>query len=210
VRKWPFMARRYGRCCMYGPDYVKLSRFFAVQLFSMSIGHYAALCHTPGPIRPPLAPQPCNHRLHLPRASPSPIYTATPAARRDPNPNGATQTPISLYACSQRVLGVARPSPLALGPRSLCLDKTRQPTHTARDSNLGSGNQDTSRLSEFACPSGAPIHIHGLADTRHTSTPAPNGYWVWHPRPSPSPRHCNAHYSRPKPQQWQPRHAQAI
>jgi hypothetical protein len=35
--------RRYGRCCMYGPNYVKLSRFFAVQLLSMCIGHYAAL-----------------------------------------------------------------------------------------------------------------------------------------------------------------------
>jgi hypothetical protein len=28
---------------MYGPNYVKLSRFFAVQLFSMIIEHYAAL-----------------------------------------------------------------------------------------------------------------------------------------------------------------------
>jgi hypothetical protein len=28
---------------MYGPNYVKLSRVFAVQLFSMFIGHYAAL-----------------------------------------------------------------------------------------------------------------------------------------------------------------------
>ena len=43
VRKWPFMVRRYGRCCMYGPNYVKLSRVFAVQLFSMIIEHYAAL-----------------------------------------------------------------------------------------------------------------------------------------------------------------------
>jgi hypothetical protein len=31
----PFMARRYGRCCMYGPNYVKLSRVFAVQLFGI-------------------------------------------------------------------------------------------------------------------------------------------------------------------------------
>jgi hypothetical protein len=28
---------------MYGPNYVKLSRVFAAQLFSMIIGHYAAL-----------------------------------------------------------------------------------------------------------------------------------------------------------------------
>jgi hypothetical protein len=38
------MVRRYGRCCMYGPNYViKLSRVFAVQLFGMFIGHYATL-----------------------------------------------------------------------------------------------------------------------------------------------------------------------
>jgi hypothetical protein len=36
-------VRIYGRCCMYGPNYVKLSRVFAVQLFSMFIGNYAAL-----------------------------------------------------------------------------------------------------------------------------------------------------------------------
>jgi hypothetical protein len=28
---------------MYGPNYVKLSRVFAVQLFNVFIGHYAAL-----------------------------------------------------------------------------------------------------------------------------------------------------------------------
>jgi hypothetical protein len=37
------VARRYGRCCMYGPNYVKLSRVFAVKVFSMAIGHYTAL-----------------------------------------------------------------------------------------------------------------------------------------------------------------------
>jgi hypothetical protein len=71
VCKWPFMARRYGRCCMYGPNYVKLSRVFAVQLFGMIIEHYAAL-RTPGPIRPPLVPQPCHHRLHSPRPDTTP------------------------------------------------------------------------------------------------------------------------------------------
>jgi hypothetical protein len=30
-------------CCMYETNYVKLSRVFAVQLFGMFIGHYAAL-----------------------------------------------------------------------------------------------------------------------------------------------------------------------
>jgi hypothetical protein len=39
----PLLVHRYGRCCMYGPNYVKLSRVFAVQLFGMLIGHYAAL-----------------------------------------------------------------------------------------------------------------------------------------------------------------------
>jgi hypothetical protein len=42
------VARRYGRCCMYRPNYVKLSSFFAVQLFSMFIGHCDAL---PPPVR---------------------------------------------------------------------------------------------------------------------------------------------------------------
>jgi hypothetical protein len=124
VRKWPFMARRYGRCCMYGPDYVKLSRVFAVQLFSIFIGHYVVLT----PVRSdPYWPhsQPCHHRLHSPRLHP---YTATRAAR-DPNldsgnhdmsrlstlayPNDAPihgLTDVRL-AYSQRVLGVAPPPP---------------------------------------------------------------------------------------------------
>jgi hypothetical protein len=37
---------------MYGPNYVKLSRVFAVQLFSMIIEHYAALAPRPGLIDP--------------------------------------------------------------------------------------------------------------------------------------------------------------
>jgi hypothetical protein len=68
----------YGRCCMYGPNYVKLSRVFAVQLFSMFIGHYAAL--------PPVRSDPnwshshaitASIRLALTHAP----CTATPAAR---------------------------------------------------------------------------------------------------------------------------------
>jgi hypothetical protein len=149
---------------MYGPNYVKLSRVFAVELLSMFIGHYAALT-TPGPIRPPLVSQPCHHRLHSPRPHPC---TATPAAR-DPNldsgnhdhdmsrlpalayPNdapihGLTDVP---PAYSQRILGVA------LAPRS------RQDTATpaARDPNLDSGNHDMSRLSTPAYPNDAPIHV---------------------------------------------------
>jgi hypothetical protein len=33
--------RRCGRCCMYGPNYVKLSRLAAVELLSMFTAHYA-------------------------------------------------------------------------------------------------------------------------------------------------------------------------
>jgi hypothetical protein len=42
VRKCPFVARSYDRCCMYGPNYVKLSRGFAVQLVVQYV--YWALC----------------------------------------------------------------------------------------------------------------------------------------------------------------------
>jgi hypothetical protein len=45
-----------------------------------------------------------------------------------------------------------------LAPRS----RQDTATHTACDSNLGSGNHDMSRLSKFSCPNDAPIH--GLAD----------------------------------------------
>jgi hypothetical protein len=78
ARKLSFMARRYGRCCMYEHNYVKLSRVFAVQLFSMFIGHYAALPPVRSDPHWPHSPQPCHHRLHSPRPHP---YTATPAAR---------------------------------------------------------------------------------------------------------------------------------
>jgi hypothetical protein len=77
-------ARSYGRCCMYGPNYVKLSRVFAVQLFSVLIRHYAALPPVRFDPARPLAPQPCHHRLHSPRPHP---YTATHTAR-DPNLGG--------------------------------------------------------------------------------------------------------------------------
>jgi hypothetical protein len=70
VRKWPFTARRYqvsgmadGRCCMYGygPNYVKFSRVFAVQLFGVFIGHYAAL--------PPVRSDPLWPHSHTTTAS---------------------------------------------------------------------------------------------------------------------------------------------
>jgi hypothetical protein len=40
--------------------------------------------------------------------------------------------------------------------------------------------------------------------------PTPTGYCVWYPRPSLSPRHGTARYSRLKPRQWQPRRALTI
>jgi hypothetical protein len=155
VRKWPFTARRYqvsgmadGRCCMYGygPNYVKFSRVFAVQLFGVFIGHYAAL--------PPVRSDPhwphshtttasirlaLTHTLQHPLLATQTSAVATTAcidylhshtrARRP-----STASPICLYACSQRILGAAPP----LAPRS------RQDTATpaARDSDLGSGNQN--------------------------------------------------------------------
>jgi hypothetical protein len=83
------MERRYGRCCMYGPNYVNLrigqSLCCAVVwclVCLLCTIHYAAL--PPGPIRPPLAPRPCHHRLHSPRPRPRRPGTSTPSAR-DPN-----------------------------------------------------------------------------------------------------------------------------
>jgi hypothetical protein len=60
---------------MYAPNYVKLSRVFAVQLFSVLIGHYAA----PPPVRSDPHWPHSHHRLHSPR--PYPPYTTTPTAR---------------------------------------------------------------------------------------------------------------------------------
>ena len=65
----------------------------------------------------------------------------------------STASPIYLYAYFQRILGVA-PSTLAL--------RQDTATHTARDSNLDSGNHDMSRLSALAYLNDAPIH--GLTD----------------------------------------------
>jgi hypothetical protein len=67
-----------GRCCMYGPNYVKLSRVFAVQLFSMFSGHYTAYRAAPGPIRPPLAIG------HWPLAGPGPTAEPRPPRPADP------------------------------------------------------------------------------------------------------------------------------
>jgi uncharacterized protein YbdZ (MbtH family) len=124
----------YGRCCMYGPNYVKLSRVFAVQLFRMFIGHYAAL--------PPVRSEPHWPHSHAITAS---IRLALALTHALQHPLLATQTsavasttcldylhshtrtirpsmasPTYLCAYFQRILGVA-PSPLAP-------DHTRQHT----------------------------------------------------------------------------------
>jgi hypothetical protein len=82
ARKWPFVVRRCGRCWMYGPNYVKLSRVFAAQLLSVVVVHYAAL--------PPVRSGPhwphshaITTSIRLPRPRPG-TATAAPGAR-DPN-----------------------------------------------------------------------------------------------------------------------------
>jgi hypothetical protein len=74
-------------------------------------------------------------------------------------------------------------------------------THTARDSNLGSGNHDMSRLSALAYPNDAPIH--GLTDIplRLLSTDIECGTPA--PRSRPHTTHGNTHCSRLRPRQWQ-------
>jgi hypothetical protein len=171
VRKWPFMVRRYGRCWIYGPNYVKLSRFYAVQLFSMCIGHYAAL--------PPVRSDPhwphsyaitASIRLALTQALQHPLLATQTSAvatttcldylcshTRAMRPS--TASPIYLYAYSQRILGVA-PSPLASRPHTAtttCLDYLR---------------------------SHIPERCAHPRPHRYTSTPALSGYWVRHHRPS--------------------------
>jgi hypothetical protein len=121
-----YMVRRFGRCCMYGPNYVKSSRVFAVQLFSVFIAHYAA--------PPPARSDPCWPHSHTITAS---IRLALTQALQ--HPLLVTQTsPVATTTClgylrlytylndtpihgrladirlaySQRILGVA-PPPLA-------------------------------------------------------------------------------------------------
>jgi hypothetical protein len=70
---------------MYGPDYVKLSRVSAVQLFSMFIAHYAALPPARSDPRWSLSPQPCDQRLHSPRPYPAdPDFPDTQALQHPP------------------------------------------------------------------------------------------------------------------------------
>jgi hypothetical protein len=93
-----------------------------------------------------------------------------------------------------------------LAPRS----RQDTATHTARDPNLDSGNQDMSRLSALAYPNDAPIH--GLTDIRLAYSPRILGVA---PSPlalgaQPGTATRNTHCSRLKPRQWQPRHVWTI
>jgi hypothetical protein len=153
---------------MNGPNYVKLSRVFALRLLSVFIAHYTAL--------PPVRGGPCWSHSYVITASfrltPTQTHTATPTAR-DPNLGSGnhdmSRLPTPAYpggtsthcladarpAHSQRILDAAPPS---LAPRP------RPATPTARDPNLGSGNHDISRLPTPAYPGSTPIH--GLTDRR--------------------------------------------
>jgi hypothetical protein len=91
-------------------------------------------------------------------------------------------SPIYLYACSQRVLGVAPPPP------GLALAETRA-THTPRDSNLDSGNQE--HMSGLSTPAYAYLNdapIYGLTNIP-LRRPTANGYWVvpWPSHPEQTP-----------------------
>ena len=154
---------------MYGPNYVKLSRVFAVQLFSMLIGHYVA----PPPVRSD-PHWPHSHAItasasirHSPRPYP---YTATPTAH-DSNLGSGNQDMSRLstpaYPNDAPIHGLAN-KPLRLLPTDIgcgtLAPRSRQhtATHAARDPNLDSGNHDMPRLSALAYPNDAPIH--GLTD----------------------------------------------
>jgi hypothetical protein len=135
---------------MHGPNYVKLSRVFAVQLFaSMITGHYAAL--------PPVRSDPHWPHSHAIIASIrlalTHPYTAIPTARdsnldsgnhdmsrlsalaylNDAPIHGLTDIPLRLLPTD---IGCGTP-----GPRCR---QGAPATRTGRDSNLDSGNHDMS------------------------------------------------------------------
>jgi hypothetical protein len=143
------MACAASTACMGLTTYVKLSRLFAVKLFSISIGHYTAV-----PLYPRYDSTPIGHG-HAITAS---IRLALTHALQQ-HPLLATQT----WAVVT----------------TTCLDYLH--SHTL-------------------------VRIPGRCahprPHRYTSAPAINGYWVWRPRPSLSPRHGNTRCSRLKPRQF--------
>jgi hypothetical protein len=77
-------------------------------------------------------------------------------------------------------------------------------THATRDSDLGSGNHDMSRLSALAYLNDAPIH--GLSDIPLRRLPTDIGCGTLVPRTRRDTATVATHCSRLKPRQWQPRH----
>jgi hypothetical protein len=144
LRKWPFVARSYGRWCMYGPNYVKLSGAFAVRLFSMSIPYYTARA-TPGPVRALLAQPPCHHRLRSPHPHPG---TATPTARGSNLGSGnSTTCPSYLH------------SALAHHAPKHCQDPQRKIT---RQGDLGREQRGAKKLIKLLNPFAYGVHLTGL------------------------------------------------
>ena len=152
---------------MYGPNYVKLSRVFAARLFSMIIEHYAAL--------PPVRSDPHWSHSHAIIASIRLALThtlqhtllATQTSNLDSGNHDMSRLSTLAYLNDSPIHGLSD-IPLRLLPTGIgcgALDpRTRRDTatHAARDSNLGSGNHDMSRLSALAYLNDSPIH--GLTD----------------------------------------------
>jgi hypothetical protein len=89
----------------------------------------------------------------------------------------STASPIYLYACSQRILGVV-PSPLALA-------EALQQHKLLATQTSAVATTTCLRPPALAYPNDAPIHPR---PHRYTSTPALNGYWVWYPSSLLAPR----------------------
>jgi hypothetical protein len=158
---------------MYGPNYVKLTRAFAVQLFTIFIGHYAALI--------PARSGPYWPRSHAVQdaitASIRLAFThtlgATPAAR-DPNLDSGNHDMSRLSAltypnderCADPRPRRHTPSPLptdigcGTSTSPLALDKTRQHTLLA---------SQTSTVATTTCLD----YLHPLTRTMRRSTASP-------------------------------------
>jgi hypothetical protein len=155
---------------MYGPNYVKLSRVFAVQLFSMFIGNYAALppvrldpnwSHShviTASIRLALTTRHCNTATHTARDS------NLDSGNHDMSRLSALAYPndVLIYGLTDKLLRLLS-TDIGCGTlASRSRSRRGTATHAARNSNLGSGNHDMTRLSALAYPN--DVLIHGLTD----------------------------------------------
>jgi hypothetical protein len=189
---------------MYGPNYVKLGRVFAVQCTAVSvfIVYWALYRAAPGPIRPPSAPQPCHHRLHSPR-SPSPIHCNTGSGNQgmsrlsalaypnDASIHGLTDMPLRLLStdigCGTRPASPLAPHKIRQHPL-LATRTTAVVTKTC----LG--------VSTPAYPNEAPIH--GLADIPLRLLSTDIGCATLAPRSRLDTLHGYSRCSRLEPRQW--------